>query len=202
MVIFWTLNEQNKLTKKMANDVYRINEFDDDDRGGGHHNGHHNGDDISNGQLDGTISNNHLHHHYGGGGRHNQHDQLSYIANDRAQTNLAAISNFPVPIGLFITMPQANYYGQNQQQQQMAHNQRSNNNNNKQQNKRYNRNSGTISRNSQDSQNLSQNLLTQPGTFGQLSSNSQTHHPGAGGLYSMQGYSQNILSQTDLSQVC
>ena len=147
--------------------------------------------------------NNHLHHHYGGGGRHNQHDQLSYIANDRAQTNLAAISNFPVPIGLFITMPQANYYGQNQQQQQqqMAHNQRSNNNN-KQQNKRYNRNSGTISRSSQDSQNLSQNLLTQPGTFGQLSSNSQTHHPGAGGLYSMQGYSQNILSQTDLSQVC
>ncbi|XP_046912597.2 upf1 RNA helicase [Dermatophagoides farinae] len=144
--------------------------------------------------------NNHLHHHYGGGGRHNQHDQLSYIANDRAQTNLAAISNFPVPIGLFITMPQANYYGQNQQQQQMAHNQRSNNNNNKQQNKRYNRNSGTISRSSQDSQNLSQNLLTQPGTFGQLSSNSQTHHPGAGGLYSMQGYSQNILSQTDLSQ--
>ncbi|KAH9522664.1 sphingomyelin synthase [Dermatophagoides farinae] len=48
----------------MANDVYRINEFDDDDRGGGHHNGHHNGDDISNGQLDGTISNNHLHHHH------------------------------------------------------------------------------------------------------------------------------------------
>ena len=136
------------------------------------------------------------HHHY----RSNQHDQLSYIANDRAQTNLAAISNFPVPIGLFITMPQ-NYYGQNQQQhQQMAHNQRSNNGK-QQQNKRYNRNSGTVSRSSQDSQNLSQNLLTQPGTFGQLSSsNSQQQHPGAG-LYSMQGYSQHLLSQTDLSQV-
>nr|XP_027195378.1 regulator of nonsense transcripts 1-like [Dermatophagoides pteronyssinus] len=136
------------------------------------------------------------HHHY----RSNQHDQLSYIANDRAQTNLAAISNFPVPIGLFITMPQ-NYYGQNQQQhQQMAHNQRSNNGK-QQQNKRYNRNSGTVSRSSQDSQNLSQNLLTQPGTFGQLSSSNsqQQQHPGAG-LYSMQGYSQHLLSQTDLSQ--
>nr|SZF06520.1 Regulator of nonsense transcripts 1 [Psoroptes ovis] len=156
---------------------------------------------------------------YGGGagnrfgGSTNQHDQLSYIANDRAQTNLAAISNFPVPIGLFITMPQNNYYGQ-QQQQQQQHQMASNNSNqrsNKQRNndKRYqnnNRNRCSTQDNSNNSsQNLSQNLLTQQhtGTYGQLSghNNQQSSHSGSS-YQPHTGYSSqpHIFSQTDLSQ--
>lgn len=118
--------------------------------------------------------------------RQNQHDQLSYIANDRAQANMSSISNFPVPIGLFIRMPQPSFYNNQQMQTQ--------NQNRSKQHKRYR--PPIRDRTSQDSQttsgtNLSQSLLTQQGPF----SNSQ--------IYPMpysQNFSQN-LSQSDLSQV-
>lgn len=131
--------------------------------------------------------------------RPTQHDQLSYITNNRAHANMQAISNFPVPIGLLFQMPQnQNYFGQNQnprhhmnQRQTKQHPKRvfnSNNSNN-------NRNDRNSQESSQTSIGLSQNFLTQQGPF---SSSSQ--------MYSLNPYSQNFsqsLSQNlsqDLSQ--
>lgn len=110
--------------------------------------------------------------------RSNQHDQLSYITNDRSQANLATLSNFPVPFGLFITMP-SGYYN-NQSAQQVP--------NQTQRNSKMKRYRTNRDRASQDSSLSQQNLLTQQG---QLSSSQYCQS---------QSFSQN-LSQNDLSQV-
>lgn len=119
------------------------------------------------------------------------HDQLSYITHEKAQANLATLTNFPVPLGMFINVPNPNmarFFGQaqpapnqSQQQQQPP----------RAKVKRY-RQAGR-EKASQDSSisgsSFSQNLLTQQG---QLSSSQM--HPQYSQCFS-QGLSQ------DLSQV-
>jgi len=116
------------------------------------------------------------------------HDQLSYITHEKAQANMAALSNFPVPIGMFINMPSnmPRFYNQpvppvTSQPPRTSSKV-----------KRYRQNSRDKA--SQDSSisgsNFSQNLLTQQGPL----SSSQICPQ-----YS-QCFSQN-LSQSDLSQV-
>lgn len=111
--------------------------------------------------------------------RPNQHDQLSYITNDRSQANLTALSNFPVPFGLFITMPP--YFNNRSvpQQQSMP--------NQSQRSAKPKRYRSGREKASQDTLagSQSQNLLTQ-----QLSASQPLHS---------QGYPP--LSQADLSQV-
>ena len=115
------------------------------------------------------------------------HDQLSYITHEKAQANMSTLSNFPIPLGMFINMPSnvPRYYNQhvpvvNANQQSRAKVKRV-------------RQTGR-DKASQDSNvssaNFSQNLLTQQG---QMSSNQMVPQ------YS-QCFSQN-LSQNDLSQV-
>lgn len=122
------------------------------------------------------------------------HDQLSYISHEKAPANLTTMTNFPVPLGMFINMPSPGmnqrYFNQqppNQQQQQPR----------SKVNKRY-RQSGGRDKASQESAAGSSSafsqqnaLLTQQGQGLSASGSSQMHQH--------QYFSQS-LSQ-DLSQV-
>ena len=109
------------------------------------------------------------------------HDPLSYLTGDRGGQGFPSL---PVPIGMFMTAPVPGNYYQTRQQQPLPPNTRNN------------RRGGRKQQNSQSSQetgghSLSDAPLTQTGLS--MSQVSQNPYP---------GFSQPLLSQSDMSQVC